>query len=349
MTRVLSLDIGGANIKAAHAHVSACGDVLEMRACTLPYALWRNPENCAEMLQKTVDRLGPCDAYAVTMTGELCDCFATRREGVHHILDAVGEMACAASVHIWSVRGGFLSIDDARLNWSDVASANWHALATHIARQHPAGLSLLIDTGSTTTDIILLRNGSVDAQGTTDAQRLFTGELVYTGVHRTPLAALMNEYSDGKTTHRIMAERFATTADIHMLLGDIAENANDRDTADGLPMLREHAANRVLRMIGSDLATSDATQAMIWARRFADRQCDQIAAAIREVVHGHVPERVIVTGSGAFLASRAAHLALPDCEVVEWQKMVGEEASIAACATAMLHLWHEYKGKTVVS
>src|SRR5256885_9284124 len=51
--------------------------------------------------------------------------------------------------------------------------------------------ALLLDTGSTTTDIIPMINGVPVPVGRTDPHRLGTGELVYTGVRRTPVCAVL--------------------------------------------------------------------------------------------------------------------------------------------------------------
>ena len=77
---VLGLDIGGANLKAAHTH-----DVARLR----PFALWKDPAGLADALRGLLRGWPPFDLLAVTMTGELCDCFESKRQGVAAILDAV--------------------------------------------------------------------------------------------------------------------------------------------------------------------------------------------------------------------------------------------------------------------
>jgi len=83
-THVLGLDIGGANLKAAHS---------EWRRAHVAFALWKHPERLAEELGRLGAAMPAHDRLAVTMTGELCDCFATRREGVRAILQSVQEIA----------------------------------------------------------------------------------------------------------------------------------------------------------------------------------------------------------------------------------------------------------------
>ena len=50
--------------------------------------------------------------------------------------------------------------------------------------------ALLIDVGSTTADVVPIVAGRVAATGRNDLERLQAGELVYTGVLRTNLAAI---------------------------------------------------------------------------------------------------------------------------------------------------------------
>ena len=90
MTRaILGLDVGGANLKAAHTGGEAV---------TTPFALWKQPDQLAAALADLVAGLPGFDALAVTMTGELCDCWETKREGVLAILDAVATVAAAKPV-----------------------------------------------------------------------------------------------------------------------------------------------------------------------------------------------------------------------------------------------------------
>src|SRR5947209_944518 len=76
---ILGLDIGGANLKAAHTSGVAR---------TIPFALWKHPEGLAAELARLRAGMPPHDFLAITMTGELCDCFPTRRAGVAAILQS---------------------------------------------------------------------------------------------------------------------------------------------------------------------------------------------------------------------------------------------------------------------
>ena len=67
--QVLGLDIGGANIKAA----TADGTFSEARY----FPLWNQSHRLAEVLHDIVDKV-KADFLAVTMTGELADCFESK-------------------------------------------------------------------------------------------------------------------------------------------------------------------------------------------------------------------------------------------------------------------------------
>jgi probable H4MPT-linked C1 transfer pathway protein len=334
----LALDIGGANLKAAH---SGGG------AWSRPFALWRAPDRLTQQLQQVIAAAPTFDRLAVTMTAELCDCFETKQQGVLHVLDAVAAVAAGRPIFAWTLDGRFVSIDQARQQPLRCAASNWHALATWTAAAFAEGLSLLFDTGSTTTDVIPLRDGRVAARGETDMQRLACGELVYLGAERTPLMALgpTVRWRDGE--HRVMAELFATTADVYLLTGHTAPQPRRTDTADGRPMTVQGAALRVARMIGGDLETMSIDQAVVVAAAFAETVRARLVAAIGSVLDHETPDRVIVAGSGAFVAQDAVRSALPSVSIVHLADSFGEENAQAACAYALTQLltkaespWH---------
>src|SRR5262249_8238736 len=128
--RVLGLDVGGANLKAAHSS-GTCR--------SRPFALWKNPAALPDSLRELLHGLPDADLLAVTMTGEPCDCFATKREGVRCILDAVVQAAGARTVRVWHNDGRLTDAATARETPLTVAAANWLALATFAGRFAPTG------------------------------------------------------------------------------------------------------------------------------------------------------------------------------------------------------------------
>jgi len=232
---VLGLDIGGANLKAA----SSAG-----RAMSSPFPLWKQPDKLAASLAELIAQFPEASELAVTMTGELCDCFATKREGVQFILNA---LPTDKPVQVWSNAGRFVRVPEAIAEPIKVASANWHASATFCGRLMPKGEAIFFDIGSTTADIIPMTDGLPATKGLADTERLKSSELVYTGVKRTPVCAVMPE--------KTCAEFFAEIRDVNIVLGLMREAPEDLDTADGRPATEKMCLARLARMFGGDTET----------------------------------------------------------------------------------------------
>jgi probable H4MPT-linked C1 transfer pathway protein len=328
---LLGLDIGGANLKAAH----SSGPCL-----TRPFALWRDPDGLAGQLGHLLAGLPHADVLAVTMTGELCDCFASKREGVGAILDAVERVAQGRPVRIWTTAGCFVSPDEARAQPLTAAAANWLALATLAGRQAPAGGAVLIDIGSTTTDLIPLRDGKPAPRGRTDPERLRAHELVYAGVLRTPLCAVLGLEA--------AAELFATTGDVFRVLGSLPEDPHDCNTADGRPATRLASHARLARMLCADLDTTAESDRRRLAERAVLQLAERLSFALREVVGklGCPLQTALLAGLGSFLARRVVVglAGLKPANLIDLGQTWGPAVSVAACAHAVAVLASEERG-----
>jgi probable H4MPT-linked C1 transfer pathway protein len=315
---VLGLDIGGANLKAAHTGGAAA---------SVAFALWRHPERLADELKSLCAAMPPADRVAVTMTGELCDCFDSKADGVARILDAVAEVFGADRLDVWTTTGTFMPPRVARERWLLTASANWLALATFAGRFAPPGPALLLDIGTTTTDIIPLRDGVPVPEGHTDLERLRSRELLYRGWRRTPLCALFDFGA---------AELFATMHDMCLVLRLCPEDEADRDTADGRPATHAAARRRLARMLCAepDDLSEDGWQDI--ARNILERFADAVVGAIQRVCRWTLrvpqPGAVIVSGSGAFLAAELHGL---PATVLYLEDHLSPALSSAACAYAV--------------
>src|SRR5438105_3890122 len=114
--RVLGLDIGGANLKAA---------LNEGTARSRPFALWKQPERLADEIRMLLSDWS-WDRVAITMTGESCDCFATKREGVRFILNTC-RVALGEEVTVWRTDGRFVELEAAFADPLPCAASNWLA------------------------------------------------------------------------------------------------------------------------------------------------------------------------------------------------------------------------------
>ncbi len=327
---LLGLDIGGANLKVAHS---------DGIALSRPFALWKQPDRLPEELAGLLAEMPRFDRLAVTMTGELCDCFATKRDGVQALLRGVEAVAAGVAVEVWRNDGRLVSLAAALDDPLPVAAANWLALAAFAGRYSPRGPALVFDVGSTTCDLIPLRDGVPVPVGRTDLERLATGELVYTGIVRTPVCALVSALQFRGRPHRVAAEWFATTQDVDLLLDEIPESPNDRNTADGRPATKAHAHARLARMIGADSETVSFTEAVHLARQVRTAQVQALTEALASVMGllGTVPQVVVVSGAGEFLARRI----VGEMTCVSLAECLGPEISRAACAYGLAVLARE--------
>jgi probable H4MPT-linked C1 transfer pathway protein len=330
--RWIALDIGGANIKAAH---------IGGPARAVPFEVWKRPEDLVLAIASLAASLPPSSAAALTMTAELCDCYPTRRVGVNAVIDAVSQALPDRSLVVWGMDGAFHSVEEIRDRPLLAAAANWLALAHLAARLVPQEPAILIDIGTTTTDLIPMAGGAVAVRGRSDTERLQTGELVYAGVRRTPIHALTTELPVRGVPTGLAAELFASTLDVYMILGDIASNPLDLSTADGRPATVEAARDRLARMIGADresFSPDDARDfAMAADRCLTDRLARTAERACRATIGQ--PAVAVIAGSGDFLAERVARRVIgPRGRILSLNEAWGPVASAAGCAYALVRL-----------
>lgn len=324
--RVIGWDIGGVNTKVARV---ARGEVLAVRG--RPFELQRDPAALVPLLRDLAGEIGAGtdDTHAVTMTAELSQMFRTKREGVAFVLDAVEAAFPRSLIQVFAVDGRFLAPAQARQEPLAVAAANWAATARAVARRYPD--ALLIDIGTTTTDIVPIAGGAVVAEGRTDPGRLVSGELVYTGALRTPAEAIASQVPIGASMAGVSAEGFALAGDVHVWRGDLAPDDYTVPTPDGRPATREFAGERLARLVCADREMLDEAAISSIADALARAQVARITAAIERVLLHHPSLNLaVITGLGAFLGAAAAHAA--GMKVVALAAQLGDAA--ARCAPA---------------
>jgi len=323
---VIGWDIGGVNTKVARVSNGALRAALGR-----PFELQHAPDTLPRILRELAAETGveSGDVHAVTMTAELSQTFRTKREGVASVLDAVETAFPGAAVRVFTVRGDFIRPDEARHDPLSVAAANWSATARLVARYHAD--ALLIDTGTTTTDVIPIVGGCVVAAGLTDPDRLASGELVYTGVLRTPVEAIAFHVPFRGRPAGISAEGFALAGDVHLWRGDLAPGDYTVPTPDRRPATREFAAERLARAVCADREVIDEAGITAIADALAHAQIARVVRAIRQVRARHPGlKTAVVTGVGAFLGRAAAQAA--GLEVIPLADDLGADG--ARCAPA---------------
>src|SRR5205085_1320132 len=98
--------------------------------------------------------------HVATMTGEMVDLFADREAGVVQLADRLAQRL-GPSLRLYAPGSGWVPVQAAARHWPAIASANWRASAELLARRQRD--ALLVDIGSTTTDLVPVRDGRVAA------------------------------------------------------------------------------------------------------------------------------------------------------------------------------------------
>jgi (4-(4-[2-(gamma-L-glutamylamino)ethyl]phenoxymethyl)furan-2-yl)methanamine synthase len=323
------VDVGGANTKAAWF------DGESLRTATRPFEVWRDRAALSAVLRDVAAEVadGPAHAVAITMTAELSDAFRTKREGVMFVLDAAQHALGGRSLSVLTTAGELVSVEAARARPWDVAAANWVATALAVADAHPD--ALLIDVGSTTADIVPIAAGRVAATGHNDLERLLAGELVYTGALRTNLAAIAPRVPVRGGWCPVASEHFAISADVHLVLGRLAQEAYDCPTPDGRPAMVAFARERIARLVCADVEQLDANEVDAIAAYLAGEQLRQIEDAARRVQRPLAPEApVVAVGSGAFLGREVATRLGRAVAPAPWGEEMGPAAALAALLAA---------------
>lgn len=336
MSTVIGWDVGGANIKATRV---SHGAATPPRSVTLPFEIWRGRERLPQVLQAALAAVtdAPPAAMALTMTAELSDVFATKREGVLYVLDSMAEAFPNRPVYALSLAGTFVPLADARRQPLEFAASNWLATALWLAQQYPD--CLLVDIGSTTCDIIPILGGRLAVQWRTDLDRLLAGGLVYTGVLRTNVAAIVQAVPVRGGLCPVSAEYFAISGDVHLVLGRITPDDYSCPSPDGRPATLDAARGRLARIVCGDSELLSHAEIDNLAAAIYSRQVEQVGQGIAQVLSGlgrGANPPVLTLGLGAFLAREAARrLGL---QVLDSDASLGRAVSVGAPSWAVAGL-----------
>lgn len=309
---VIGWDIGGAHVKACLCIDGEVGDTLQ---CAAP--LWQGLEHLDAAIAQARARWPQFATarHALTMTAEMTDLFDDRATGVRELSARLARLL-GSQLHFYAGFGAdagqarWLSAPQAGAQWRAIASANWLASADFIGRR--IRNAILVDIGSTTTDLIPVVDGRPAPAGRSDAERLASGELVYLGVVRTPLCALGAQVPFGGEHLNVMNEFFATTADVFRLSGELDAAHDQHPAADGGSKDEVASCRRLARMIGHDLGDADTAAWKALAMHWRGALLAEIGRNLARV-RARQPElddaTIIGAGCGRFLAAELAERA----------------------------------------
>ena len=337
----VGIDVGGANTKVATSDVNGFVD-------TIYAPLWKNTAILYDVLSALKQKFGAgerIEAVGVVMTGELCDCFETKREGVFHIKKALSTVF--KNVKFFDTNCVFRDVSDVDKDPLSFASTNWLASAKLISEQYKD--AIFVDIGSSTTDVIPIKRGEIRAQRT-DLERLKSGELIYSGVLRTSVATLLKKVKIGEKGEecRTSAEFFAITADAYLVLGYINERDYSCESPDSHAFAgrekeeksRISAMRRLARVVCSDLEGIGEDSAVGIAEQVKEAQVEELVASIKKIKEKYRLKTVVSAGIGDFIAKEAAESL--NIQFLSLSSIHGKKISAAFPAYAVAKLLEQF-------
>ena len=337
--KIAGFDIGGANTDLAI--IDFENDEIKNIDVDFAYLpMWSNNNDLSKVLVELIENICPVseiDAVGISMTAELVDAYDTKKDGV---LDVVKKCEDTFSCPIAYVGiDGMMSKEEIEKTPLKAAAANWIAtaqIATLISDN-----CIFIDTGSTTTDIIPIKNGKECAIGKSDFDRSATGELVYTGTLRTNLASFLDKIEfDGKK-YRVASELFAQTADVYMVLDLISEDDYVCDTFDGESKSKTDCAKRIARVVCADLEMLSMEDIIEISEFIHQKQIEQIADGLKQVHETQNLDLVITTGLGKDILDKPA-AELLGLEVKSMGDILTDEQCVVAPAVGTAVMMKKY-------
>ncbi len=305
--KVAGFDIGGANTDLAVIDFEE-DEIKNIEVDFAYLPMWSNNDDLSKVLVELIENIcpvGEIDAVGISMTAELVDAYDTKKDGV---LDVVAKCEQTFDCPIAYVGiDGMMSKEEIEKTPLKAAAANWIAtaqIATLISDN-----CIFIDTGSTTTDIIPIKDGMECAIGKSDFDRSATGELVYTGTLRTNLASFLDNVELNGKKYRVASELFAQTADVYTVLDLIGEDDYICDTFDGESKSKIDCAKRIARVVCADLEMLSMGEIVEMCKFIHQKQIEQIADGLKQVHETQNLDLIVTTGLGKdILDKKAAEL-----------------------------------------
>ncbi|MFX1293264.1 MAG: hydantoinase/oxoprolinase family protein [Promethearchaeota archaeon] len=350
MINIIGFDVGGVNIKAVFVSY-ASNKSYNMKIISRYYPMWlKNPDNFPGLIQTMLSKLTGdlgVDEIGLTMTAEVSDAYFTKKEGIIHILSTFSKIMPQITKKVISIYNKFLPIEEAVKDYTAVASANWVATALFVGKKFPN--CILIDIGSTTTDIIPISDGLPDTLGKTDTDRLLNKELIYTGALRSTIPSIVSKVPIRGKLCPISFEKFSLIADVHLLLDHITAELYTCDTADGRQKTKGDAIARLSRIVCADINILSESEIYELANYIYERQLNQIREGLIQVLTTRekydYSSPIVVTGLGHnFLARRVAEQ-IGFQQIFDFKEQLGLKGVIASPAVAIaLLLAEQYEG-----
>lgn len=338
--RVLGLDIGGANVKMSFVSFNEWQDFDVFYSGSWYFPFWVKKllfRDFLENIRKGIKLKEKWEGLGVTLTAELADCFQTKREGVLQIARRVCEVFGKEKVFFLTVDGKMVSLKELLKDPLKGAATNWIGTAFLIGSRFPN--CIMIDVGSTTTDIVPIVESKPFTKGRTDPERLVRGELIYTGVLRTNVASIVQKVPTSWGKCRVSSELFAITGDIHLVLKNIEVGDYNVDTPDGKKPSFNSALTRIARVVCADKEMLSRDQIVNIAHFIYEKQLQQIVEGLKQVIEENkdilgVSPKIVFTGFGGEFLGKEAAKCLGLNELYDFSNFIKKETNVVSTSVA---------------
>ena len=325
---ILGIDIGGANTKITELEEKY------YKIHHIYFPMWKKHKKLTELLR--VYNSGNVEKVGIVMTAELVDAYRSKREGVEDILNSVERAFPDKDIYVFDVDGNFLEIDVAKKKYIKVSASNWTATAYFVIKDI-CDNCILVDMGSTTTDIIPIKDGEILAEET-DLKRLMNNQLVYVGALRTPLSFLTNTVVFRGFKTNVSSEYFSITGDVNLILNKINPEDYTCDTPDGVPVDRKSCMRRVARVLCSDLEEVNEEEILDISLQFYRKLLNMVRSNLDRVSERYEIRDVVITGLGESILKEA----LEGYSIISVGERYGKEVSLSTPSFAVAKLLENY-------
>lgn len=325
---ILGIDIGGANTKITELEEKY------YKIHHIYFPMWKKHNKLTELLR--VYNSGNVEKVGIVMTAELVDAYRSKREGVEDILNSVERAFPDKDIYVFDVDGNFLEIDVAKKKYIKVSASNWTATAYFVIKDI-CDNCILVDMGSTTTDIIPIKDGEILAEET-DLKRLMNNQLVYVGALRTPLSFLTNTVVFRGFKTNVSSEYFSITGDVNLILNKINPEDYTCDTPDGVPVDRKSCMRRVARVLCSDLEEVNEEEILDISLQFYRKLLNMVRSNLDRVSERYEIRDVVITGLGESILKEA----LEGYSIISVGERYGKEVSLSTPSFAVAKLLENY-------
>ena len=282
--KIIGWDIGGAHIKAAKIDFKK----KTSKTKQLYSPIWKNVNYLKKSIKLIKKKLGKTNYHAITMTAELSDIFPDRKNGVKHIINLSSKILGEKNIFFYSKKN-FLKKKLAIKKPFELNSMNWHATASFVSNFFPN--CILVDIGSTTSDIIPIKNKEIISKDVSDYQRLKSNELIYLGVLRTPIQAVERKKN-------LINENFANLSDVYRVLNKIPSTFDLLPTLDSKTKNKHDSARRIARIFGKDYKKNHFLKWKKIAYQIEGEHLKILKSVIKKIEKKNFLKKVPIIGAG---------------------------------------------------